>query len=82
VKKHYGIDPDFAAAKHCLESADGAGNTFKSHSQAGPHRTAVVGATTMVFGIIILLEKMFGHVVAKLSLVQPEVILGLLMGAA
>ncbi len=42
--------------------------------------TAVVGATTMVFGIIILLEGLFGNVIAKLSLVQPEIILGLLMG--
>jgi K(+)-stimulated pyrophosphate-energized sodium pump len=44
--------------------------------------TAVVGATTMVFGIIILLERIFGGAVAKLSLVQPEVVLGLLMGGA
>ncbi len=44
--------------------------------------TAVVGATTMVFGIIIMLEGLFGNVVAKLSLVQPEIILGLLMGGA
>ena len=80
VRKHYGIDPDFAAAKHCLESADGAGNTFKATAKPVLIGTAVVGATTMVFGIIILLEKMFGNVVAKLSLVQPEVILGLLMG--
>jgi K(+)-stimulated pyrophosphate-energized sodium pump len=80
VKKHYGIDPDFAVAKHCLESADGAGNTFKATAKPVLIGTAVVGATTMVFGIIILLEKMFGNVIAKLSLVQPEVILGLLMG--
>jgi len=80
VKKHYGIEPDFEAAKHCLESADGAGNTFKATAKPVLIGTAVVGATTMVFGIIILLEKMFGNVVAKLSLVQPEVILGLLMG--
>jgi K(+)-stimulated pyrophosphate-energized sodium pump len=80
VKKHYGISPDFEAAKHCLESADGAGNTFKATAKPVLIGTAVVGATTMVFGIIILLEKMFGNVVAKLSLVQPEVILGLLMG--
>jgi len=80
VKKHYGIDPDFEAAKHCLESADGAGNTFKATAKPVLIGTAVVGATTMVFGIIILLEKMFGNVIAKLSLVQPEVILGLLMG--
>jgi K(+)-stimulated pyrophosphate-energized sodium pump len=80
VKKHYGISPDFEMAKHCLESADGAGNTFKATAKPVLIGTAVVGATTMVFGIIILLEKMFGDVIAKLSLVQPEVILGLLMG--
>jgi len=80
VKKHFGIDPDFEQSKHFLESADGAGNTFKATAKPVLIGTAVVGATTMVFGIIILLEKMFGNVVAKLSLVQPEVILGLIMG--
>ena len=44
--------------------------------------TAVVGATTMVFGIIMLLENLFGGVIGHLSLVQPEIILGLLMGGA
>jgi K(+)-stimulated pyrophosphate-energized sodium pump len=44
--------------------------------------TAVVGATTMIFGIIMLLEKVYGGVIAHLSLVQPQVILGLLMGGA
>ena len=80
VKKHFGISPDFELSKHFLESADGAGNTFKATAKPVLIGTAVVGATTMVFGIIILLEKMFGSVIAKLSLVQPEVILGLLMG--
>ena len=44
--------------------------------------TAVVGATTMIFGIIMLLEKVFGHAIEHLSLVQPAVIFGLLMGGA
>jgi K(+)-stimulated pyrophosphate-energized sodium pump len=44
--------------------------------------TAVVGATTMIFGIILLLDSIFGEVIAKLSLVQPQVIMGLLMGGA
>jgi K(+)-stimulated pyrophosphate-energized sodium pump len=82
VKKEYGITPDFELAKHFLESADGAGNTFKATAKPVLIGTAVVGATTMVFGIIILLEGLFGNVVAKLSLVQPEIILGLLMGGA
>ena len=80
VKKHFGVETDFEKAKHYLESADGAGNTFKATAKPVLIGTAVVGATTMVFGIIILLERLFGNVVAKLSLVQPEIILGLLMG--
>jgi K(+)-stimulated pyrophosphate-energized sodium pump len=80
VKKHYGVDVDFEKAKHYLESADGAGNTFKATAKPVLIGTAVVGATTMVFGIIILLERLFGNVIANLSLVQPNIILGLLMG--
>ncbi len=80
VKKHFGVDTDFEKAKHNLEAADGAGNTFKATAKPVLIGTAVVGATTMVFGIIILLERLFGNVIAKLSLVQPETILGLLMG--
>jgi K(+)-stimulated pyrophosphate-energized sodium pump len=80
VKKQFGVDANFEKAKHYLESADGAGNTFKATAKPVLIGTAVVGATTMVFGIIILLERLFGNVIAKLSLVQPEIILGLLMG--
>jgi K(+)-stimulated pyrophosphate-energized sodium pump len=80
VKKEYGIAPDFELAKHFLESADGAGNTFKATAKPVLIGTAVVGATTMVFGIIIMLEGLFGNVIAKLSLVQPEIILGLIAG--
>ncbi|MCK9229839.1 MAG: sodium-translocating pyrophosphatase [Syntrophales bacterium] len=82
VKKEYGIAPDFETAKHFLESADGAGNTFKATAKPVLIGTAVVGATTMVFGIIILLENLFGNIVASLSLVQPEIILGLITGGA
>jgi K(+)-stimulated pyrophosphate-energized sodium pump len=82
IKKEFGFDPDFENAKDYLEEADGAGNTFKATAKPVLIGTAVVGATTMVFGIIILLENMFGDVVAKLSLVQPQIILGLLMGGA
>jgi len=82
IKKDFGFDPNFDTAKDYLEEADGAGNTFKATAKPVLIGTAVVGATTMVFGIIILLENMFGDVVAKLSLVQPTTILGLLMGGA
>ncbi len=82
IKKDFGFEPDFENGKDYLEEADGAGNTFKATAKPVLIGTAVVGATTMVFGIIILLERMFGGVIAKLSLVQPEIILGLLMGGA
>jgi K(+)-stimulated pyrophosphate-energized sodium pump len=82
IKKEFGFDPDFENGKDYLEEADGAGNTFKATAKPVLIGTAVVGATTMVFGIIILLERVYGGAVAKLSLVQPEIILGLLMGGA
>ena len=82
IKKNFGFDPDFENAKYQLEKGDGAGNTFKATAKPVLIGTAVVGATTMVFGIIILLENLFGGVIGKLSLVQPEIILGLLTGGA
>jgi len=80
IKKDFGFDPDFENAKYQLEKGDGAGNTFKATAKPVLIGTAVVGATTMVFGIIILLENLFGNVIAKLSIVNPEIILGLIMG--
>ena len=82
LKKQFGFEPDFENGKDYLEEADGAGNTFKATAKPVLIGTAVVGATTMVFGIIILLERIFGGAVAKLSLVQPQIVLGLLMGGA
>jgi K(+)-stimulated pyrophosphate-energized sodium pump len=82
IKRDFGFDADFENAKYQLEKGDGAGNTFKATAKPVLIGTAVVGATTMIFGIIMLLENRFGGAVAKLSLVQPEVILGLLMGGS
>ena len=82
IKKDFGFEPNFDTAKDYLEEADGAGNTFKATAKPVLIGTAVVGATTMVFGIIILLENMYGNVIASLSLVNPKIILGLLMGGA
>ncbi len=82
IKKDFGFEPDFEDAKHQLEKGDGAGNTFKATAKPVLIGTAVVGATTMVFGIIMLLEKSFRNVVARLSLVQPEIMMGLLFGGA
>jgi K(+)-stimulated pyrophosphate-energized sodium pump len=94
IEKDFGFKPDFENAKYQLEKGDGAGNTFKATAKPVLIGTAVVGATTMVFGIIMLLQKMFENqvaaggtgpfkeVVAALSIVQPEIILGLIMGGA
>jgi len=92
IKKDFGFEADFENAKHQLEKGDGAGNTFKATAKPVLIGTAVVGATTMVFGIIMLLQGLyeaqlaaggtgpFKEVVAALSVVQPEIILGLIMG--
>ncbi|MEO5713516.1 MAG: sodium-translocating pyrophosphatase [Luteolibacter sp.] len=82
IKRDFGFNADFENAKYQLEKGDGAGNTFKATAKPVLIGTAVVGATTMVFGIIMLLENMFGGVVTKLSIVQPEIILGLVMGGS
>src|SRR4051812_37849354 len=82
IKRDFGFEPDFENAKYQLEKGDGAGNTFKATAKPVLIGTAVVGATTMIFGIIMLLENKFGKVIEKLSLVQPEVILGLIMGGS
>ena len=82
IKKDFGFDADFESAKLQLEKGDGAGNTFKATAKPVLIGTAVVGATTMVFSIIMLLERTYGGAIANLSLVQPEVLLGLLMGGS
>ncbi len=94
IKRDFGFDADFENAKHQLEKGDGAGNTFKATAKPVLIGTAVVGATTMVFGIIMLLQGMydaqvasgipgpFKEVVGALSIVQPEIILGLIMGGS
>jgi len=82
IEKEFGFKPNFADAKLELEKGDGAGNTFKATAKPVLIGTAVVGATTMIFGIIMLLENVFGDAVSRLSLVMPQVIFGLLMGGA
>ncbi|HLH52825.1 MAG TPA: sodium-translocating pyrophosphatase [Verrucomicrobiae bacterium] len=82
IEREFGFKPDFERAKHNLERNDGAGNTFKATAKPVLIGTAVVGATTMLFAIILLLNQQFGDVVSKLSLVQPEIVLGFLMGGA
>jgi K(+)-stimulated pyrophosphate-energized sodium pump len=84
INKEFGFRPDFENAKMQLEKGDGAGNTFKATAKPVLIGTAVVGATTMIFGIIMMLQHTpgYGNVIGNLSLVQPTVMLGLLMGGA
>ena len=84
IKDKFGFEPDFEAAKLNLEKNDGAGNTFKATAKPVLIGTAVVGATTMIFGIILLLKSKFpdNNVMEMLSLVKPQTILGLMMGGA
>ena len=82
IEKDFGFKPDFEGGKHQLEKGDGAGNTFKATAKPVLIGTAVVGATTMVFGIIMMLKGIYPDTIEKLSLVHPEAIMGLLMGGA
>ncbi len=114
IEKDFGFKPDFENAKMNLERNDGAGNTFKATAKPVLIGTAVVGATTMIFGIILMLGKGkalemaqaaavkmgvafdsatahltgaqttdgINSVISSLSLVRPEIVLGLLMGGA
>jgi K(+)-stimulated pyrophosphate-energized sodium pump len=82
IERDFGFKPDFANAKHELEKGDGAGNTFKATAKPVLIGTAVVGSTTMIFGIIMLLDHAFGNAVGRLSLVLPQIIFGLLMGGS
>jgi K(+)-stimulated pyrophosphate-energized sodium pump len=88
IEKDFGFKPDFENSKLELEKGDGAGNTFKATAKPVLIGTAVVGATTMIFGIIMLLQKVgvqadpSFNIISMLSLVHPQVILGLLMGGA
>ncbi len=84
IKKDFGFTPDFEEAKMYLEENDGAGNTFKATAKPVLIGTAVVGATTLIFSIIQMLEKMFGKadVAAGLSILNPVFLLGLISGGA
>jgi K(+)-stimulated pyrophosphate-energized sodium pump len=83
LKKEYGFDVDFAKAKHNLEENDGAGNTFKATAKPVLIGTAVVGATTMIFSIIVALtEGLKPEYVANLSLLHAPFLLGLITGGS
>ncbi len=79
IKKDYGFEPDFEMGKHYLEANDSAGNTFKATAKPVLIGTAVAGATTMIFAIILLLTNLG---VLSLELTHAPVILGLICGGA
>ena len=82
LKREFGFDVNFEAAKHLLEENDGAGNTFKATAKPVLIGTAVVGATTMIFSIIVLLTAGLTQNLDKLSLLHAPFLLGLISGGA
>jgi len=84
IQKDFGFKPDFENGKMYLEENDGAGNTFKATAKPVLIGTAVVGATTLIFSIIQVLNGKFGtpNVVEGLSIINPLFLLGLITGGA
>jgi K(+)-stimulated pyrophosphate-energized sodium pump len=81
IRKDFGFDVNFERAKHLLEENDGAGNTFKATAKPVLIGTAVVGATTMIFSIIVLLtERLQPEFLRFLSILHPPFLLGLITG--
>jgi K(+)-stimulated pyrophosphate-energized sodium pump len=81
LKKNHGFDVNFERAKHLLEENDGAGNTFKATAKPVLIGTAVVGATTMIFSIVVVLtERLRPELLQYLSILHPPFLLGLISG--
>ena len=83
IEKAYGFKPDFENAKKYLEENDGAGNTFKATSKPVLIGTAVVGATTMIFSLILVIQKTLGVTPESiLNMLNPYTLLGFIAGGA
>ncbi|HET8623441.1 MAG TPA: sodium-translocating pyrophosphatase, partial [Gemmatimonadales bacterium] len=83
IQREHGFAVDFERAKHFLEENDGAGNTFKATAKPVLIGTAVVGATTMIFSIVVLLTNgLQPELLANLSILHPPFLLGLIAGGA
>jgi K(+)-stimulated pyrophosphate-energized sodium pump len=82
IRRDFGFTPRFDVAKGYLEENDGAGNTFKATAKPVLVGTAVVGATTMIFSIIVVLTQGLTQNLDKLSLLHPPFLLGLVLGGA
>ncbi len=81
IERDFGFTPDWEKSKHYLEENDGAGNTFKATAKPVLIGTAVVGATTMIFSIILVIQKTLGVDPASLlNLLNPYTIIGFLLG--
>jgi K(+)-stimulated pyrophosphate-energized sodium pump len=83
LKRDYGFDVNFERAKHLLEENDGAGNTFKATAKPVLIGTAVVGATTMIFSIVVVLtNRLQPEYLRFLSILHPPFLLGLITGGS
>ncbi len=83
IERDFGFKPDWEKSKYYLEANDGAGNTFKATAKPVLIGTAVVGATTMIFSLILMIEKTLNVDPATiLNVLNPYTILGLLLGGA
>ncbi len=83
IQKDFGFKPNFKNAKHYLEENDGAGNTFKATAKPVLIGTAVVGSTTMIFSLILIIEKQLGvKPELILNLLNPYTLFGLMAGGA
>jgi K(+)-stimulated pyrophosphate-energized sodium pump len=82
IKREFGFDANFEVAKDLLEENDGAGNTFKATAKPVLIGTAVVGATTMIFSIIMALTHGLTSGMENLSILHPPFLLGLITGGA
>jgi K(+)-stimulated pyrophosphate-energized sodium pump len=82
VRRTHGFEPNFETAKELLEEHDGAGNTFKATAKPVLIGTAVVGATTMIFSIIMALTHGLTSGMENLSILHPPFLLGLITGGA
>ncbi len=83
IERDFGFKPDFENAKHYLEANDGAGNTFKATAKPVLIGTAVVGATTMIFSLILVIRNKFGiEPETILNVLNPYTILGFLAGGS
>jgi K(+)-stimulated pyrophosphate-energized sodium pump len=82
IQRDFGFRPEFERAKHHLEENDGAGNTFKATAKPVLIGTAVVGATTMIFSIIMGLTHGLTENLSHLTLLHPPFLLGLIAGGS